>query len=56
MTEDPVIAVDCQLSCIQVLPKSYIQSCYVASSMYKKKNSEIFCCMLLVAAIAMLPG
>ena len=35
MTKDPVITIDCQLSGIQVSPKSYIQGCYAASSMHK---------------------
>ena len=67
MTKDPVITIDCQLSCMQVSPKSYIQGCYAASSMHKttitttktnkqtnktsRKKTQIFCCMLLVALL-----
>ena len=66
MTKDPVITIDCQLSCMQVSPKSYIQGCYAASSMHKttitttktnkqmnkQEKTQIFCCMLVVVLLS----
>ena len=58
MTEDPVIAIDCRM---QVLPKSYYKTVMLQVVLTKKKNqthkqTNYFCCMLLIATIAMLLG
>ena len=57
MTEDPVIAIDCHM---QVLPKSYYKTVMLQVVLTNKnqtrKQTNYFCCMFLIATIAMLLG